>query len=71
MPYSYSKLRGRIIEKFGSVSAFANEFGLTKGAVSLKLHGKSEWTQTQIQSACLILEIPNDEIGTYFFDKAV
>ena len=34
MVYSYSKLKGRIVEKFGSQSAFANELGVSENSVS-------------------------------------
>ena len=36
MPYTYNKLRGRIIEKYGSQSAFADEIGRSQVSVSRK-----------------------------------
>lgn len=40
MSFDYSKLRGRIIEKFGSIKAFAEAYGLSTVTMSKKLNGK-------------------------------
>lgn len=33
MPYTYNKLRGRIIEKYGTQSKFAEKLGVSKNSV--------------------------------------
>ncbi len=63
----YAKLRGRIIEKFGSQSAFAATLGWREALLSAKLNSKSEWSFSEVMTACKILEIPLSEAHLYFF----
>lgn len=67
MPYNYSKLLGRIVEKVGTQGEFAAAIGLSERSVSLKLNGKVGWKQTEIEKACEILSIDRECIGDYFF----
>ena len=67
MPYNYSKLLGRIVEKFGTQANFAEKLGLSERSMSLKLNGRVGWKQTEISKACEILEILPAEIPAYFF----
>lgn len=67
MPYDYSKLLGRIVEKFGTQSKFANAMGLSERTISLKLNGRIGWKQTEIAKACSVLQLDKDDIATYFF----
>ena len=62
-----SKLRGRIIERYGTIGAFAEALGLNVSNVSMKLNGHAAWTQKQIDKAAALLGILKREIGTYFF----
>lgn len=71
MEYDYSKLRGKIIEKCGNNGNFANEIGISERTLSLKLHNKIAFKQTEIDKAVLLLDIPIDEISEYFFKKKV
>ena len=71
MPYDYSKLLGRIVEKVGTQSKFADKMGLSERTVSLKLNGRVEWKQGEISSACQILDIQDVEIPAYFFALGV
>ena len=64
---SYAKLRGRIVEKFGSQSAFAAEMGWRDALLSAKLNNKREWAFPEVMSACKLLEIPPSEAHLYFF----
>lgn len=63
----YSKLRGRIIEKFGSQKDFAMAMGMNVSTLSLKLNGKSEWTREEIEKACHLLDILLEDVHFYFF----
>lgn len=65
---SYSKLRGRIKEKFGTQEAFAKAMNMNYTTLSNKLNGKTEWTREEIERACTLLEIPVLEIPAYFFN---
>ena len=65
--YKYSKLRGRIVEKFDTQEAFAKEIGKTPVYVSLKLSQKSRFNQSTIELWARALDIPVSEYGEYFF----
>lgn len=71
MGFNYNKLRGRIIEKFGTQIKFAKAMGWSERTLSLKLHCKRSWTQTDILKAMKLLNISQDEISIYFFDRKV
>ena len=64
----FSKLRGRIREKFGKQAAFARAIGRGPAAVSLKLTGKRSWTREEIEVSCSVLDIPLSEVHIYFFN---
>lgn len=67
MPYNYSKLLGRITEKFGTQGSFAEAISLSERTVSLKLNGKVGWKQSEIAKACELLNIKAKDIHDYFF----
>lgn len=71
MPYDYSKLRGRIVEKFGNGKNFSKEIGLSERSLSLKMNGKISWKQSEIVKACEILCIEQLDIPAYFFTLQV
>lgn len=71
MSYEYSKLLGRIKEKYGSQSKFARMIGLSERTISLKLSSKVDWKQEEITQACKLLDIDNTEIPTYFFTAKI
>lgn len=65
--YKYKKLRGRIVEKYGTQEDFAKAIGISKNAMSRKMTGKAGISQEDIRQWCQILEIQISEIGEYFF----
>lgn len=67
MPYDYSLLDGRIAQMFGTQRNFAKAMGLSERSLSLKRSGVRPWTQPQIDKACNILNIADNEIHSYFF----
>lgn len=67
MQYNYSKLLGRIVEKVGTQSNFADQMQLSERTISLKLNGKISWKQSEIIKACSVLEIEDQDIPAYFF----
>lgn len=71
MPYNYKKLLGRIVEKCGTQSKFADQMGLSERTISLKLNGKVGWKQSEITNACQVLDIQETEIPAYFFTLGV
>ena len=64
---SYSKLRGRIVEKFGTQGAFAEALVWREALLSAKLNGKSKWEFNEVMKVCELLEIPVSEAHLYFF----
>lgn len=69
--YDTSKLKGRIIEKFDKQSAFAKAVDNSSSFVSQYLTGKKDLNQPTIDRWAEVLDIPADEIHTYFFKKKV
>ena len=69
--YDYSKLRGRIEEIYGPQYKFAEAMGLSDRSMSLKMTGKLEFKQKEIDLACQLLHINKAEIAVYFFKKNV
>lgn len=65
--FDYSKLLGRIVEKFRTQSAFADALGIARQTVNAKVQGNVEITKSDIIKWSKLLEIPLEEIGIYFF----
>lgn len=71
MSFNYNKLKGRIVEKFGSQSNFAEAFGVSENTMSLKLNNKVRFTTDDIIKSTKLLDIPPAEINQYFFSEKV
>lgn len=71
MSYNLAKLRGRIIEKYGTLKSFAKAMGWSERTNSLKINGINEWKQSEIITASRLLGIKSHEIDVYFFDIEV
>lgn len=67
MQFDYSKLRGRIIEKFGSIRGFANHLDLQEQLVGKKLLNQVKISQPDIIKWSEALDIDQNDIGVYFF----
>ena len=69
MPFDFSKLRGRIVEKYGTCEKFAAAMGKSKTWISTRLNNAIPWSTDEIQEVCgpQLLDIPADEIHVYFF----
>jgi hypothetical protein len=67
MPYKYSKLRGRIIEKFGTLGNFAEAIGLSRVSVSSKMQCKTGFSQEDIELWSSLLDIDKKDIGSFYF----
>lgn len=70
MTFDYSKLRGKIVERYGTVKAFSGEMGFNPSwLIGILNSGKAFKTETayKIANALGI----TDEIGDYFFTIAV
>ena len=64
-------LRGRIIQKYGSLRKFVDPMGLSYPTILAKISGATDWTVPEIQKMCKLLEILPKEIPVYFFTNEV
>lgn len=71
MAFNYDKLKGRIIEIFGSQGEFASAMEWSDRTLSLKINGKIPWKQTDICKALKLLKLHETDIPTYFFATEV
>jgi hypothetical protein len=71
MNYDYSKLRGRIVEYFGSQTNFAKSLNLTKETLNKKLNNRVKFTQDEIRIMIDRLDIKKVEVEDYFFTLKV
>lgn len=67
MAFDYSKLKGRIIEKVGTLGKFAEAMGWTVQTQQKKLSGRIPWTQKDMSTAIRVLDLEIDDIPAYFF----
>lgn len=67
MAYQYSKLKGRIIEKYGTQGKFAEAIGLSENSTSKKLKGLFGLSQEDMEAWAKLLDIDRDDFGEYFF----
>ena len=71
MAYDYSKLKGRIAEKYGTQTALAKALGWSERTLSLKMNGKIVFTQADIENMIRVLDIKRKDIQAYFFTADV
>ena len=64
----YPKLRGRIVEKYGTIEKFASAIGRSGVNTSNKLNGKTGFSQSEILQWCKLLDIEIAEVGSFFCD---
>lgn len=67
MAYTYNKLRGRIIEKYGSLTAFCEHLTISMNSLSKKMTGKTRFSQEDIEKWAELLDIAPEEYASYFF----
>lgn len=69
--FSHDKLIGKIIEKYKSRTAIANELSISQNALSRKLQGKAHFKDVEIYKIVSLLGISLSEISEYFFTTKV
>lgn len=70
-PHDFSKLRGRIVEKFGKNYVFADALGISTHTLSQWLNNQKPWGYDAISKAIELLEIPDAQVHAYFFAKLI
>lgn len=71
MAFDYARLKGRIIEKYGTQTKFVKVFGISENSFSLKMNNKSRFTSDDIIKMTKLLEIKKEDVGEYFFTPKV
>ena len=69
--YDYSKLRGRIVEKYGTLSKFAEVLGTSLVVVSNKMNNKTGFSRADMEQWAALLDISGNEYDLYFFARIV
>ena len=67
MEFNHSKLKGRIVEKYGTQSAFAKAIGWSSSQISMRMKNQIQFDAEDIYLICNVLDIPGEEINDYFF----
>ena len=65
--FDYSKLRGRIVEKYGTNKKFCVAMHISNSTLSNKLSGVSTFSQPDILKAMNVLDIEPETVASYFF----
>lgn len=65
--FDYSKLKGRIVERFGSVTKFAAVTGVKVNTLNVTLRKGAPLKGHLLYKFAEVLEITQAEIPTYFF----
>ena len=71
LTFDYSKLRGRIVEKFGTQKQFGKAMNISESSLTLKLAGSSGFTQGEIIRAMDLLDLEDSSVAQYFFTPRV
>lgn len=71
MAFDNRKLRGRIVEKFGTLGAFSDAMKMNRSTMSARFNGMHEWRQSDIAKACELLGIETADIPAYFLTDVV
>lgn len=69
--WDYSRLKGRTKEAGLRQEDVGIAIGLTPTTYSLKLNSKAEFRQSEIDGICRVLNIPVEDIPSYFFTEKV
>jgi len=68
--FNYNKLKGRIIEKYGTMGAFADELNISKQILSQRMTNRTRLSQEEIVKWAKMLGIPQEEYGLFFLDES-
>lgn len=69
--FDYSKLRGKIREKFGSYEKLEPNISFTTVTLSRKLNSKGYFGSDEIMELVKVLNIEEKEVNEYFFNVKV
>lgn len=69
--FDNSKLRGRIVEKYGTIDNFSKAINKNRSSISLILNDKATIDRRDMMLFCSALGIENKDVGDYFFTTKV
>ena len=71
--FDFSRLIGRIVERFGSRRAFCVAAGMREAVLSSRVNNMSPFKDYEIYRFCgpELLDIKDDEVVAYFFTEKV
>ncbi len=69
MVFDFSRLRGRIVERYGSCERFAEAMGRSKVWLSSRLNNVVHWRGPEIREAAELLGILPEEIPSFFLTQ--
>lgn len=69
--FDYSKLKGRIIEKFGTQTAFLNNINMSEVTFIKSIKGERAFNQNEIVNIMNLLDLELSDIVSYFFTNKV
>ena len=64
---TFGALREKIRNLYGTQKSFALSMGMNVATLNGKLNGRIDWTLSEIEKACALLEISVNETKDYFF----
>lgn len=64
--FDYSKLKGKIVEKYGSQTKFVEQISMSEVTFIKKIKS-GYFTQDEIKEILFVLNIPIEEVYIYFF----
>lgn len=67
--FDYSKLRGRIREKYETEGCFADALGIGRVSLSKRLNNALDFSRIEMMRTCDLLDIPAHEMHVYFLPK--
>ena len=65
--FKYTKLRGRIVEKYGTQGRFAEAIGISENSLSKKMNCITGLSQDDILLWSDLLDIDKSEFGDFFY----
>ncbi len=66
----YTKLSGRIKEKFGTATNFAKAMGMSNPTLTQRMNGVYPWKLPEIEKAMKLLNIGKRELGAFFLQES-
>ena len=68
--FDYGKLSSRIMDRYGSLTAFSEALGVSDASLSRKLIGETYFTAGEIEKSISLLALEGGTITSYFFTPA-